>query len=134
MSKKGGGNEEKGLNEGPTGYVVMRMRLTHFCLPPRGRRDSSVHSSTPTPADPLTDAPSQTTYASVIAEDFSTGEITISNTAAATPQETAAAKGADRGDTTPLPSCQARAAFGSFCDPATTDCWYIFPLPAHLRL
>ncbi|KAM0756051.1 hypothetical protein T439DRAFT_19432 [Meredithblackwellia eburnea MCA 4105] len=84
-----------------------------------GRRDvgdSTTDSSDATP----TDAPT-TTYLSVV-PDVVTGEITISNTAAAAPEVTAAAVGHDRGDTTPLPDCQTRNAFGSYCDPTTTDC------------
>ncbi|KAM0751824.1 hypothetical protein T439DRAFT_325015 [Meredithblackwellia eburnea MCA 4105] len=85
-----------------------------------GRRDGTGTSDSA--SSTATDAPdATTTYLSVV-PDVVTGEITISNTAAAAPEATAAAVGADRGDTTPLPSCQARNPFGSYCDPTTTDC------------
>ncbi|KAL8292470.1 hypothetical protein RQP46_001082 [Phenoliferia psychrophenolica] len=85
-----------------------------------GRRDAPDSSSgSPTPT--ASDDASATTFLSVV-PDGVTGPITISNTAAADPQATAVAVGADRGDTSPLPTCQAMAQFGESCDPTTTDC------------
>ncbi|KAK4050567.1 hypothetical protein OIO90_005034 [Microbotryomycetes sp. JL221] len=51
--------------------------------------------------------------------DDVTGDFTISNTQAAAPQQTAAAKGADRGDTAPLPACSPSQGFGASCDQAS---------------
>lgn len=70
-----------------------------------------------------TDIPTATVYLTAV-PDIVTGDITISNTEAAAPQQTGDAVGADRGDTFPLPLCQVLAPFGSYCDPTSTDCWY----------
>ncbi|KAK4052093.1 hypothetical protein OIV83_002387 [Microbotryomycetes sp. JL201] len=63
-----------------------------------------------------------------VVPDVVTGDITISNTQAAAPQQTAAAKGADRGDTSPLPACSPSQGFGEFCDQASGTCWCAAPL------
>ncbi|KAK4703650.1 hypothetical protein P7C70_g2564, partial [Phenoliferia sp. Uapishka_3] len=89
-----------------------------------GRRDGSTDSSSGAAfvgSATTTDSGSASTFLSVV-PDVVTGAITISNTAAAAPQQTAAAVGADRGDTTPLPACEAENPFGGYCDPTTTDC------------
>ncbi|KAI5481073.1 hypothetical protein MNV49_006259 [Pseudohyphozyma bogoriensis] len=83
------------------------------------RRDVSA---TATADDSDATAAPTTTYLTAVPSDFSTGAITISNTLAAAPEVTASAVGADRGETSALPTCSARGNFGDSCDPVTADC------------
>lgn len=97
-----------------------------YSLFKRGRRqlDASVSAM-------ATAAVSQITSAAAVlpsgilsdVPDVVTGEITVSNTQAAAPQETAAARGLDRGDTSPLPTCSPSQGFGQSCDQSSGLCW-----------
>ncbi|KAM0787968.1 hypothetical protein ACM66B_006171 [Microbotryomycetes sp. NB124-2] len=80
-----------------------------------------ISSGSPTAAPTATDSGNADALPTVV-PDVVTGEITISNTQAAAPQQTAAARGADRGDTSPLPACSPSQAFGEFCDQASGTC------------